>query len=174
MPKLIYQAIATGVVLLVGVVLRGVMRSFWNRRVNRGAMKPQSAFLAGKMSTVFLLIIVIYVMAFIWGLGMGTILMSLASVLALVVIGFFAVWCILSNIFAGFVLLLSRPLDIGDEVVLLPENLQGKVTNITILFIILEESDGSTLTVPNNFIFQKIVRRSPRKKAKSAPPKKPQ
>ena len=168
----IYQVIATAVVLLVGIVLRGLMNSFVNRRITSGAMKPQSGFLARKMVTVFLLIVVVYVVAFIWGVGIGTIWVSLASIITLVIIGFFAVWCILSNIFAGFVLLISRPLDIGDEITLLPENLQGKVTDITVLFFILEESDGSTLTVPNNFVFQKVVRRGPRKKAKSPSSKK--
>jgi small-conductance mechanosensitive channel len=157
---MIYQLIATAAVLLVGVVLRGVMSSFVNRRVKGGAVKPQSAFLARKMATVFLFIVVVYVVAFIWGVGIRTIWVSLASIITLVTIGFFAVWCILSNIVAGFILLISRPFDIGDEIILLPENIQGKVTNITVLFLILEESDGSTVTVPNNFIFQKIVRKS--------------
>ncbi len=161
----IYQIIATAVILMVGLVLRGIASSSLDRKVKTQGLKPQSGVLARKIVTAFIVIAVVITVGLVWGVGPRSIWVSLTGILTLVVIGFFAVWCILSNVVAGLILLISRPFDIGDEVLFLPENVQGTVTNITSLFLVLKDSEGSPVTIPNNYVFQRIVKKVEKKNA---------
>ena len=156
---MLHQFIATGVILVAAIVLHGVATSAIRRRVKTRGLKPQSGLLARKMSTTFIILAAVLAIGLVWGVAPRNIWVSVASVVTLVAIGFFAVWCILSNVIAGFLILISQPFGVGDEVVFLPENIQGTVANITSMFVVLEDSEGTTVTIPNNFVFQRIVKR---------------
>ena len=71
----------------------------------------------------------------------------------------------LSNIFAGMVLLLSRPFQVGDQILLrsgaLGGQLEGTVTEIGITYLKLDTSDG-VLSLPNSQVLAAAVsRRAP-------------
>jgi len=67
----------------------------------------------------------------------------------------------LSNIFAGLVLLLSRPFQVGDEILLrsgaLSGQLEGTVTEIGITYLRLDTGDGVML-LPNSQVLAAAVR----------------
>jgi small-conductance mechanosensitive channel len=161
--EVIYRLIISGVILVAGFVLRGLIGASINRKVRAKTLKPQSGLLTRKLATAFILIGVVLAVGLAWGVAPKTIWVSLASVITLVILGFFAVWCILSNIVAGLILVISRPFDIDDEIILVPENLQGTVRNITVMFLILEDSEGNTISIPNNLIFQRMVKKLEKK-----------
>lgn len=81
----------------------------------------------------------------------------LSAVIAAVAIGFFAVWSTLANFMSTLLLLVFRPFKVGDEVELLPDNIKGKVIDLTFMFTSLRGADGRIYQVPNLFFFQKIV-----------------
>ncbi len=83
----------------------------------------------------------------------------LSAVLALVAIGFVAVWSILSNVLCALLLILARPFRVGDTVDLPAHGLGGKVVDFTLLFTIMEEESGDLVQVPNNMFFQMPFRR---------------
>jgi len=160
---MISRIIVSAVLVIVGFVLHGVVRASIKKKVKAQTLKPQSALLARKITTVFTAVAVAIALGLVWGVAPRNIWVSLASVATLVAIGFFAVWCILSNIVAGVILLISRPFDIGDEVVILPEDIHGTLVNITSLFLVLEDNEGDIVTIPSNLVFQRIVRKVKRK-----------
>ena len=79
----------------------------------------------------------------------------------------------LSNIFAGMVLLLSRPFRVGDPIQLragaLGGQLQGVVTEIGITYIRLDTGD-TVLSVPNSQVLAAAVGPIPRQPPEPAPP----
>ena len=83
----------------------------------------------------------------------------LSTVLALVAIGFVAVWSILSNVLCSLLLLLARPFRVGDTVELPSQGLGGKVVDFTLLFTIMQDESGDLIQIPNNMFFQTPVRR---------------
>lgn len=83
----------------------------------------------------------------------------LSAVLALVAIGFVAVWSILSNVLCSLLLLFARPFRIGDTIDLPVQGLGGKVVDFTLLFTIMEHESGDLIQVPNNIFFQTPIRR---------------
>ncbi|MFH2008200.1 MAG: mechanosensitive ion channel domain-containing protein [bacterium] len=82
----------------------------------------------------------------------------LSAVLAMVAIGFFAVWSVLSNLMCTLYLLVARPFRAGDTVELCPEGLKGKVIDLSFTYTTLREDGGELLRVPNNLFLQKILR----------------
>ena len=83
----------------------------------------------------------------------------------------------LSNVFAGMVLLLSRPFRVGDPIQLragaLGGQLQGVVTEIGITYIRLNTGD-TVLNVPNSQVLAAAVGPIPRHAGKPAPPPVPE
>lgn len=85
----------------------------------------------------------------------------LSTVLALVAIGFVAVWSVLSNILCSVVLMLTRPFQVGDTIGLPAQQLEGKVVNFTLLFTTLQDTEGALIQIPNNTFLQTPIRRKP-------------
>ncbi len=83
----------------------------------------------------------------------------------------------LSNVFAGMVLLLSRPFRVGDPIQLragaLGGQLQGVVTEIGITYIRLDTGD-TVMNVPNSQVLAAAVGPVPRPAEKPAPPPVPE
>ncbi len=83
----------------------------------------------------------------------------LSAVLALVAIGFVAVWSVLSNILCSLILLIARPFRVGDTVELPTQGLGGEVVDFTLLFTVMQDEAGDLIQVPNNLFFQMPLRR---------------
>jgi small-conductance mechanosensitive channel len=96
----------------------------------------------------------------VFGFELGGIWAMLSTVLAMIAIGFVAVWSMLSNKTATLLLLVLRPFRIGDTVELQSENMKGRVTDINFFLTTLLAEDGSTFQVPNNLFFQKVIKRT--------------
>ncbi|HAV62694.1 MAG TPA: mechanosensitive ion channel family protein [Verrucomicrobiales bacterium] len=107
---------------------------------------------------VFVYLLTLSVILSIWGVNLNTVLTMIGGVLAMVAIGFVAVWSLLSNLLCAFVLITFRPFRIGDEVEIIPENVKGQVVDLTLLYTSLKTEAGDHFRVPNNLFFQKIFR----------------
>ena len=98
------------------------------------------------------------VVAGIFGIGLQGIWVSIAAFLAMVVVGFFAAWSMLSNIFAAVLLLILRPIRIGDKVSIMPENIPGKVNDIGMIFTRIESDEGDAVNIPNSLLMQRFMK----------------
>ena len=65
----------------------------------------------------------------------------------------------LSNVVAGLFLFLSDPFRIDDEIVVLPEEIQGVVKDVKVLFVVLEDNEGNVVHIPSNLLFQKMIKK---------------
>lgn len=95
-----------------------------------------------------------------FGVQIGGIWALISTVLAMIAIGFVAVWSMLSNLSATMLILIFRPFEIGDHIEFVGEPTKGKVVHLGLMFTTLEEDDTNVLQVPNNFIFQRVLRRT--------------
>jgi small-conductance mechanosensitive channel len=86
-----------------------------------------------------------------------SVLAAVTGALALLAIGFVAVWSVLSNTLCSLILMIIRPYRVGDTLSLPPDELKGKVVNFNLIFTTLETDDGCLLQVPNNIFFQRPV-----------------
>ncbi len=119
------------------------------------------------------LIVTVFITLHLFGVAVGQLLVGTA--LTSVLLGIAAQQS-LSNIFAGMVLLLSRPFRVGDPIQLragaLGGQLQGTVTEIGITYIRLDTGD-TIMCVPNSQVLAAAVGPIPRQREKPAPPSVP-
>ena len=83
----------------------------------------------------------------------------LSTLLAMVAIGFVAVWSILSNMTATLVILIWRPFNVGEWITLKPEDVAGQVVDINFIYTLLKDEEGQIIAVPNNLFAQKFIAR---------------
>lgn len=100
----------------------------------------------------------------LWGISVSGLWTLLASTVAVVGVGFLAVWTMVSNVTASFFISLWRPFRLGQTVEILPEALKGRVIDRNLMFTVLRDEGGNLLQVPNNMFFQKMFRVSDRGK----------
>jgi small-conductance mechanosensitive channel len=87
-------------------------------------------------------------------------LTPLSTVLALVAVGFVAVWSVISNFLCTFLLIIFRPFHIGEYIELLGgDGARGRVVELTNIHTVLEDDDGAIYCIPNNLFFQKSIRK---------------
>ena len=143
-----------------------VLAIFAGRVVNVLARHSQSHLsdLTAMRFVTQLLRVLIYLLAFIVYSRMipqlkelGTTLLTGVSV-AGVVIGI-AAQSTLSNLVAGFSLVMYRPFHVGDEVQLTtPKGLTtGTVTNLSLGYTMLHDKDGEEVIVPNSVMSSNVV-----------------
>ncbi|WP_155839638.1 mechanosensitive ion channel family protein [Aquimarina latercula] len=83
----------------------------------------------------------------------------MSSVLAVLGVGFFAQWSILSNLTASAILFFSHPLRIGDRIKVLDKDFDwsGEVKDITGFYLFMKTDDGKNITIPTSIIMQKGI-----------------
>jgi small-conductance mechanosensitive channel len=95
----------------------------------------------------------------VFGVNLGGLWAILSTILAMVAIGFVAVWSLLSNLSSTVMILLFRPFSVGDEVEFPGEPIKGKVADLNFLYTTLRAEDGASIQIPNNLFFQKCLKR---------------
>jgi small-conductance mechanosensitive channel len=98
-----------------------------------------------------------------FGMNVGGLWGILSTVLAMIAIGFVAVWSVLSNTLCTVMILLFRPFAIGDEIEFAGEPVKGRVVDLNFIFTTLDAGDGSVMQIPNNLFFQKVLHRRHRR-----------
>lgn len=104
------------------------------------------------------------------GVPIGSVWTMVSALLAMVAIGFVAVWSILSNTSSSVLLHVLDPFEKGDEIEIVEptggKGLSGKVIDINVMFTVLHTTDENgqhyVVHVPNNTFFQKTVKKKVR------------
>jgi len=159
--RLIQPAWKTVVILLLTVVVAFVLRRVLVLLQPRVPLPPVLHRPLARLVHFTVYGFAAYLVLTVWGLPLNTLLGMIGALLAMVAIGFVAVWSLLSNLMAAFVLTAFRPFRIGDEVEFVSDGVKGKVVDLTLLFTSLQSADGDYYRVPNNMFFQKIFRCRP-------------
>ncbi|WP_232517439.1 mechanosensitive ion channel domain-containing protein [Aquimarina aggregata] len=98
-------------------------------------------------------------LAIIWGVDHKQFIVFVSSILAVLGVGFFAQWSILSNLTASVILFFSHPVRIGDRIRILDKDFDwtGEVKDITGFYFFLHTDDNRSITLPNSLVIQKGI-----------------
>ena len=99
------------------------------------------------------------VVCLLMGLGYSEISVFLSSIFAVVGIGMFAQWSILSNITASMIIFFAFPYRVNDRIKILDrdDDMSGVIVEISMFHVIIQRDDGNLITYPNTLILQKAV-----------------
>jgi len=156
------QLIESAIVIFGYIVSRSIVK----RVVAAAAKKYGYPLLRIKVTMkifniVFFLLFASF-MLFIWGVDQNELAYFVTSLLTVVGVAFLAQWSILSNITASLVIFFNHPVRIGDSIVIVEKdfNIEGRVIDIGIFFLIIENEEGNRITFPTNFFLQKLIKLS--------------
>jgi small-conductance mechanosensitive channel len=110
--------------------------------------------------------VLVLALTLIWGVNLKNIWVSVTGVMAMIAVAFFAVWSLIGNILAGFILYFAVPFRTDDSIEIVPDGVHGQVLSINTFYTLLEDEEGNKISVPNSLFFQKYVKRMKRTKTK--------
>ena len=161
-------------ILLLAWLAILLLRRVVDRLIRRGVLSARGALVMRGFGRAAVMLLALLTVLENLGISTGAVWATLSAVAVMVAVGFVAVWSVLSNALCGLLLLVYAPFRIGDDVELYDpsadKGLRGKVIDMNLLFVKLEERDkyGTDLPpitqVPNNIFFQRAIRRWPGKR----------
>lgn len=154
-------AIGVGLVLIYIVVV-GAKGYFVRRYARTQKVDARHAAIMNKLITIFLFIGLVVAETITWGVHVSGLYVFVTSFFAMVAIGFFAVWSVLSNITSSVLIFFLFPYKIGDRIQVVGEDIKGTITDITLFHLIVESPDAGVVTIPNNVVIQKSIRILPK------------
>jgi small-conductance mechanosensitive channel len=144
--------------LLVYIVVVGT-KGYLVRRYARGKnIEAKRTAMVNKLITVFLFVGLLVAAGMTWGVHLSGLYVFVTSFFAMVAIGFFAVWSVLSNITSSVLIFFLFPYKIGDYIQVVGDDITGQITDITLFHLIVESEDKGIVTIPNNLVIQKSIR----------------
>ncbi|QYJ67767.1 mechanosensitive ion channel domain-containing protein [Flavobacterium litorale] len=155
----IHHLILTAVALSIFIILRVFIRKVTKRYTIKEHLNEYRAQLVGKSIDIFMFIFLLLAIFAIWGVNSKDLFVVMSSVFAIIGVGLFAQWSILSNITSGVILFFSFPFKIGDFIKIHDKDfpIEAQIQDIKAFHILLRTTEGEVLTYPNNMLLQKGI-----------------
>ncbi|WP_338359308.1 mechanosensitive ion channel domain-containing protein [Yeosuana marina] len=153
------EIIKTIILFLFFIILNFILKKIIKGIGKRSSINIARVNLITRYVTVTLLLIVLLIEAIILGVEPNQITLVFSSVFAVVGIGLFAIWSILSNITSGVIMFFSFPYKVGDKIMIHDKDfpLEAIIEDIGAFQLHLRLDDGNLVTYPNNLMLQKAV-----------------
>ncbi len=155
-----------GLLIVAFIVKYSIKRGLFIK-AGKKHLSKQDAFLLSKLATWTISILFLIGVIVIFGGDIKNLWVGVAGILGLVAIGFVAVWSLLSNIFAGIIILLLKNIRIGDNIEIPGENISGEIEYVTLFYVLIKDKEGDVFNIPNNIFIQKVIKKIHSKKSKT-------
>lgn len=152
----IFQTTVTIAILIVIRVVASILIKRFSERKNKVAKRAK---LIMKYLDFLLILIASLILIFLWSIDVEDIGLIASSIFAVVGIGFFAQWSVLSNLTSGVIIFFTLPYKIGDHIKIHDKDFPiiARIEDIKAFHINLVTDDGGIHTYPNSLILQKGV-----------------
>lgn len=155
------KIIETIVVFIVYSLLRIASNKSIDRTVENSLMQKTRGKIIKKAVNFILLLILLTSVLIIWGVKQSELVFFIGSVLAVIGIALFAQWSTLSNITSGIIIFFNHPVKLDDTINIIDKDFQieGRVSDIGLFFLIIKTAEGEQVAVPNNVFIQKMIKK---------------
>lgn len=146
------------IVILIMVIQ--ITKKITTRYITSYNIEPHRRKLVLNLLYLVYYVVVAVLSLFIFGVNFDQVLFFTSSILAVLGVGFFAQWSILSNLTASVILFFYHPMRIGDTISIVDKeyDFTGVVQNITGFYVHLNISEGNrVITIPNNIILYRGI-----------------
>lgn len=147
------QWLLSFLIVAIVIILRSFVRKKLNNLLVQYGYEPHRAILTRRVLNFGIYLSAMVALMSIWGASVENIWIYFSSILAVIAVGFFATWSILSNIVAGLLIYTSNPFRIGSTIKFFDRDIKAKVKDINLLYTELEDEEGTT-QIPNSVFFQ--------------------
>ncbi|MGK0428152.1 MAG: small-conductance mechanosensitive channel [Ulvibacter sp.] len=153
--------IETIVTLIVYFVLKLALSKLAEKTGVRFDYQRSRVKVVKKIINLILFVLMFSLMMTIWGVDQSKLIYFITSLLTVVGIAFFAQWSIISNITSSLIIFFNHTVRIGDTVKVMDKefDVEGRIMDIGVFFLIIKNSDGEEITMPSNLFMQKMVKK---------------
>ena len=153
------QIIWTAIVVFLILLLRFTLKQSAKRIAKRDELNFVRTRLIFKYINVLVFFIAVFGLLLIWGVEIRELALVFSSVFAVLGIGLFAIWSVLSNITSGIIMFFSFPYKLGDKIKIHDKDfpVEGIIEDIKAFQLHLRTDEDELVTYPNNLILQKPV-----------------
>jgi small-conductance mechanosensitive channel len=153
------QIIWTAIVVFLLLLLRFTLKQSAKRIAKRDELNFIRTRLIFKYINVLVFFIAVFSLLLIWGVEIRELALVFSSVFAVLGIGLFAIWSVLSNVTSGIIMFFSFPYKIGDKIKIHDKDFPvvGIIEDIKAFQLHLRTDEDELITYPNNLILQKSV-----------------
>lgn len=153
--EILQSLIALGIIIVIRIIIYYLVKRFSERK-NKVAKR---ANLIMKYVDFTLIVLGVLISIFIWSIQAHDIGWVASSVFAVIGIGFFAQWSVLSNLTSGVIIFFTLPYKIGDRIKIHDKDFPiiATIEDIKAFHINLLTDDGGLHTYPNSLLLQKGV-----------------
>ncbi|MBZ9627631.1 mechanosensitive ion channel family protein [Psychroflexus sp. CAK57W] len=154
-----YQIIWTAIVVFGLLLLRFALKQSAKRTARRDELNFARTRLIYKYINVLVSFIAIFSLLLIWGVEVRELTVIFSSIFAVIGIGLFAIWSILSNITSGIIMFFYFPYKIGDKIQIHDKDfpIAAIIEDIKAFQLHLRTEKGELVTYPNNLFLQKSI-----------------
>jgi small-conductance mechanosensitive channel len=157
--ELTKEIIISIILVIILIIWRFTLKKSANRIARMGDFNIGRTKLMFKYINVLVSIVMIFALMFTWGVEAKDLVWVFSSVFAVIGIGLFAIWSILSNVTSGVIMFFSCPFKIGDYIKIHDKEhpIEGKIEDIKAFQMHLRTRDGELIVYPNNLVLQKPI-----------------
>lgn len=154
-----YQIIWTAIVVFGLLLLRFALKQSAKRTARRDELNFARTRLIYKYINVLVSFIAFFSLLLIWGVEVRELTVIFSSIFAVIGIGLFAIWSILSNITSGIIMFFYFPYKIGDKIQIHDKDfpIAAIIEDIKAFQLHLRTEKGELVTYPNNLFLQKSI-----------------
>lgn len=153
------ELILGGIVLFILFVIRLITLTVITKLGRKSGINEARITLIRRYTTFTIAIIALIIGAFIFGADFKQLGIVFSSIFAVVGIGLFAIWSILSNVTSGIIMFFSFPYKVGDKIMIHDKDfpIEAIIEDIRGFHLHLRTDNGDLITYPNNLMLQKAV-----------------
>jgi small-conductance mechanosensitive channel len=153
------EAILTVVVVCLILLLGFTLKQSAKRIAKRDELNFVRIRLIFKYIYVLVFFIAVFRLLLIWGVKVTELALVFSSVFAVLGIGLFAIWSVLSNITSGIIVFFSFPYRLGDKIKIHDRDFptEGITEDIKAFQLHLRTDKHELVTYPDNLILQKLA-----------------
>lgn len=153
------ELIQTAIVIVILIIIRFIAILAIRKLGRKSGINDARIQLINRYLTVTLFLIALLIEAFIFGTEYQDLAVVFSSVFAVIGIGLFAIWSILSNVTSGIIMFFSFPYKVGDKIKIHDTDfpVEAIIEDIRAFQLHLRLDNGNLVTYPNNLILQKAV-----------------
>ena len=153
------ELIVTSLILLIIVIIRFISHKLVKKIGKKSGINDARINLIRRYITVTLIIITLIIESLVFGAEFKDMAVVFSSVFAVIGIGLFAIWSILSNVTSGIIMFFSFPYKVGDKIKIHNKDfpIEAIIEDIRAFQLHLRQDNGNLVTYPNNLILQKAV-----------------
>lgn len=153
------ELIISGIIIVSILLIRFIINFTITKIAKKNDINDARIRLIRRYVTVTLFAIALLLEAFVFGTNFKELAFLFSSIFAVIGIGLFAIWSILSNITSGIIMFFNFPYKVGDKIEIHDKDfpITGIIEDIRAFQLHLRLENGDLVTYPNNLMLQKAV-----------------